>query len=70
MVTITLKNKYEFKKKLAEKGYSMVDFSEKIGISNAYLSTIVSQKKHLSAPLAKKISIELDIDITDIFFIE
>jgi len=42
-------------------GYSLRGFSEKIGVSNSYLSEVLSSKKSLSMELAFKIAVRLDL---------
>jgi uncharacterized protein (TIGR02147 family) len=42
-------------------GYSLRGFSGKIGVSNSYLSEVLSAKKSLSMELAFKIAVKLDL---------
>lgn len=42
-------------------GYSLRSFSQKIGISNSYLSEVLSAKKSMSVELAFKIAMKLDL---------
>lgn len=55
---------------LAEKaksreGYSLRGFSEKIGVSNSFLSEVLGKKKSLSVELAFKIAVKLDLTETE-----
>lgn len=70
MVTFTILSTDETKLLIAKQGDSVKTFSKKIGISDSYLSQIINRKRKPSAPLAKKISDNLDRDIKEIFFIE
>jgi uncharacterized protein (TIGR02147 family) len=54
------------KEALAEKaktreGYSLRAFSQKIGVSNSFLSEVLSEKKALSMEVAFKIAVKLDL---------
>jgi len=42
-------------------GYSLRSFSQKIGVSNSYLSEVLSAKKSMSVELAFKIAVKLDL---------
>src|SRR5262245_17800513 len=42
-------------------GYSLRSFSEKIGVSNSYLSEVLNEKKSLSVELAFKIAVRLHL---------
>jgi uncharacterized protein (TIGR02147 family) len=55
-----LKTTLAEKAKIRE-GYSLRGFSEKIGVSNSYLSEVLSEKKSLSVELAFKIAVKLDL---------
>jgi transcriptional regulator with XRE-family HTH domain len=45
----------------SHQGYSLRGFSQKIGVSNSYLSEVLSSKKSLSVELAFKIAVKLDL---------
>ena len=70
LITLTLKDPVESRLLIAENGKSLRGFSEKIGISHAYLSQILSGKRNPSPTIGYKISRGLDIDIKEIFLIK
>ena len=70
MVTFTVLSTNEIKLLIAKQGESVKTFSKKIGVSDSYLSQIINKKRKPSAPLAKKISDNLEKDIKEIFFID
>ncbi|MEG2503803.1 MAG: helix-turn-helix transcriptional regulator [Carnobacterium sp.] len=55
---------------IAQKGYSLKDFSTELGISPAYLSLVLNGKKSPSPGLAKRISEKIDRNILDVFYLE
>ena len=55
------------KKGRMELGYSQVEFADKLGITNDWLSRLENGKAYPSRKLALKISKELNIDFIDIF---
>lgn len=67
MIKFELIDSDKIKREIAIKGYSYRSFSRKIGISHSYLSQILNRKKMPSAPVAKKISEGLGINIEDFF---
>ncbi|MFW7432456.1 helix-turn-helix domain-containing protein [Vagococcus carniphilus] len=70
MSKIFVKDKMELKKSLMKKGYNIREFSDKCNVSNSYMSSIINGNTNLSAPLSKKISDELELKFSDIFFIQ
>lgn len=46
-------------------GYSLRAFSQKIGVSNSFLSEVLNEKKALSVELAFKIAVKLDLTETE-----
>lgn len=69
MIKITLKNSVKIRLLIAKKGESLSSFSNKIGISQGYLSQILSSKYNPSAKVAYKIAKGLGVNIEDIFFV-
>lgn len=67
---ILLKDPFQFRKILMEKGYSQRQFSKEIGTSEAYLNQIINLKKHPSPDVAKKVTNELQMGFYDLFIIE
>lgn len=67
---ITLKDSANTRLLIAKTGDSLRSFSKKIGISQGYLSQILSMKKNPSANVAYKISRGLNVDIEEIFLIK
>lgn len=70
MKHICLKNKDDLEICFIKNGFNQRIFSEKIGITDAYLSLIMNGKKHPSAKVAKQIVEILNCDFSDIFFIQ
>lgn len=66
---VVLKNRNTVKIGIAEKGMSLRDFSNEIGVSQGYLSQILSGDKTPSAKIAHKISTGLGMEMKSIFFI-
>ena len=56
------------KKRRSEMGYSQTEFADKLGITNDWLSRLENDKAYPSRKLALRISEELNVDFTDIFF--
>ena len=56
------------KKRRTELGYSQTEFADKLGVTNDWLSRLENNKAYPSRKLALKISKELNVDFTDIFF--
>lgn len=67
---ITLKDSTNTRLLIAKTGDSLRSFSKKIGISQGYLSQILSMKKNPSANVAYKIARGLNVDIEEIFLIK
>jgi len=67
---ITLINSAETRLLIAKTGESLRSFSKRIGISQGYLSQILSMKKKPSANVAYKIARGLNVDIEEIFLIK
>lgn len=59
----------ETKTEIIRQGYNFKEFSNKLGVSAAYLSSILNGKKNPSPILAKKISQELQKDIHEVFYL-
>lgn len=68
MVKMELKSKEETIILIAETGESLRGFSTHIGISQAYLSQILTGDKFPSPKVAHKIAKGLNTNIKDIFF--
>jgi len=58
------------KTEIISQGYNFKEFSNKLGVSASYLSSILNGKRHPSPTLAKKISQELQKDINEIFYLK
>ena len=56
------------KKRRSEMGYTQTEFADKLGITNDWLSRLENDKAYPSRKLALRISKELNVDFTDIFF--
>lgn len=69
MVIAKFKDKNETLLKIAKTGNSLRAFSEKIGVSQGYLSLLLNGEKHPSPTIANKIAKGLGVDVEDIFFI-
>ncbi|WP_404336405.1 helix-turn-helix domain-containing protein [Planococcus rifietoensis] len=69
MLRFELKNPDETKILIGKQGKSMRGFSNHIGVSQSYLSQVLSLKSRPSATIAKKIAEGLSVNIEDIFFI-
>lgn len=67
---ITLRDSTKTRLLIARTGESLRGFSERIGVSQGYLSQILSMKKNPSANVAYKISQGLNVDIEEIFLIK
>lgn len=70
MVVMELKNRAEVRILIAETGKSLRGFSAMIGVSQPYLSQILSGKQKPSATVAYKIARGLGVNIEDIFLIK
>jgi len=70
MLSITLKDSLETRISIAEKGRSLRDFAKDIGISHAYLSQILNEKRKPSPTVAHKIASGLEKQIEDIFLVK
>lgn len=67
---IELRDSASTRIKIAETGNSLRGYSESIGISHAYLSQILNNKRNPSATVGHKIAKGLNLDIEDIFLIK
>lgn len=70
MVKVEVKNTNIIRLEIAKKGMSMRSFSKMIGVSQGYLSQILSGKKNPSPIVAYKISNGLDSSVDEFFFIQ
>lgn len=70
MITVELKDGLLTKLLLAKKGKSLRSFSQKIGISHAYLSQVLNKKRNPSVTVAFKIANGLGVDVEEIFLIK
>jgi len=70
MLNIELKSIMKTRVILGRQGYSLRQFSDKVGISQSYLSQILSKKRNPSPNVAYKIAEGLNMKVTDIFFIQ
>lgn len=69
MAKCEVKDLFLLKSLIAHKGLSLRQFAKNIGVSNPYLSQIVTGNKVPSQVVAKKISDGLEVEMTDIFLI-
>lgn len=67
---IILKNSVKTRLMIAKKGESLRTFSSRIGISQGYLSQILSMKKNPSASVAYKITKGLNVEMEEIFLLK
>ena len=67
---ISLKDPYEFKKLLMQKGYSQRSFADATEISRPYFNQIINEERFPSGKVAKKIVDQLELSFTEIFFID
>lgn len=56
------------KKRRTEMGYTQMEFANRLGITNDWLSQLENGKAYPSRKLALKIARELNVDFIDIFF--
>lgn len=70
MLKIRFKDKSRVRLMIAEKGESLRGFSDRVGISQGYLSQLLLDKKQPSPKTACKIADGLNVDVKDIFLIE
>lgn len=69
MLTLKLIDVNSFKRELALKGYTIRAFAKKSNVSPAYLSQIINGHNNVSPTVAKKISLGLGKEITEIFLV-
>jgi len=67
LVVMELRDRREIRILIAKTGQSLRGFSKMIGVSQPYLSQILSGKQKPSATVAYKIAKGLNLDIEDIF---
>ncbi|SEN87026.1 DNA-binding transcriptional regulator, XRE-family HTH domain [Amphibacillus marinus] len=67
---VILKDNVKAKLMIAETGNSLGSFAKKVGISQGYLSQILSKKNNPSPKVAYKIANGLGVDIHNIFLIK
>lgn len=70
MVRFSLINSENVRISIAEKGHTLRSFSKEIGVSHSFMSQIINGKRCASPVVAKKVADGLNVDITDIFFVE
>jgi transcriptional regulator with XRE-family HTH domain len=70
VVNLQVKDECALRVKIAEQGMNLKAFSTHIGISQAYLSQILSNNRNPSPIVAKKIASGLRMQIDDIFLIK
>lgn len=70
MVNISLKDATRTRIEIAKTGKSLREFAKNIGVSHAYLSQILNEKRYPSPTVANKIAKGLGVDIDDIFLVE
>jgi len=70
MIVMMLKDNTSTRLSIAKKGESLRGFSKNIGISHAYLSQILNEKRNPSPIIAHKIAKGLDKEIEEIFLIK
>ena len=69
MSKLKIKNSKKTKEDIITLGFSVKDLSEKIGVTDSYLSTVLNGKRNPSPSLAKKISLILDKELSEVFFL-
>lgn len=67
MLKMQLKDEKETRISIAQTGKSLRQFSKEIGISQAYLSQVLSGQKYPPPTVAYKIASGLEADLKDIF---
>jgi transcriptional regulator with XRE-family HTH domain len=70
LITVKFKDKKDIMLKIAEEGISLREFSRKSGISQGYLSQLLSGERKPSPVVAKKLAESLGLNMKDIFLIE
>lgn len=70
MSKLKVKDAGSLQSSIAIKGYNLVLFSKEVGVTSPYLSMILRGKRNPSPILAKKIADKLDMQVSEIFFIE
>ncbi len=70
MFEVTLKDSLKTRLSIAESGRSLRGFAKTIGMSHAYLSQILNEKRTPSPTIAYKIANGLGKEIGDIFLIK
>lgn len=70
MLTIILKDSLETRVSILKKGRSLREFAKDIGISHAYLSQILTEKRNPSPTVARKIASGLEKEFEDIFLVK
>jgi transcriptional regulator with XRE-family HTH domain len=69
MVIAKFKDKKETLLKIAKTGNSLREFSKKIGVSQGYLSLLLTGDKNPSPTVANKIAEGLGLQVEDIFLV-
>lgn len=69
-MVIKIKNSDEFKRILMIKGFSQRSLARQIGISEPYANQIVNGERNPGPQIAKKITVALEMEFDEIFFIQ
>lgn len=69
MSKLKIKNSRKTKEDIITLGFSVKDLSKKLGVTDSYLSTVLNGKRNPSPSLAKKISLILDKELLEVFFL-
>lgn len=70
MLKVEFKDRDETRLAIAKTGMSLRQFSNSIGISQPYLSLLLSGEKNPSPTIAGKIAMGLGVELEDIFLIK
>lgn len=70
MFEITIKDEVKTRLMIAETGKSLRQFAEYVGMSHAYLSQILNNRRNPSPKIAWKIANGLSVKVKDIFLIK
>lgn len=57
----------EMREQIFNKGYSLKEFAEIVDVNISYMSLIINGKRRPSAKVAKRIAIQLEKDVSDLF---
>ena len=67
---IRLKDSDSLRLLILQKGYSQRSFSLAVGVTSAYMSTVLRGERNVSPSLAKRVSDFLGVPFDSIFFVE